>query len=338
MSVDAPLPLTQRALVLHAANEVRVETLPLTPPAPGALLLEVEAALIGGTVRKVARRGAHTRLGTPPYRIGHEGVGRVVAVGDGVTRFKVNDRVLPANSAACGTCAFCMRGLSAQCTSMTWLRGFLGTHVEVPEAIVRGNTWRVPADREPAPLALAENLACVLKGHDRTPARAGESVAVLGRGPIGLLWVWVLARAGAAVTSLARTDEGAALAQRLGASATATIKAFDRDSGPTLVVEAVGTLEAWQRALDLVAPGGRVHMFGGPPPGSELALSTDRVHYDEIQVSGSFHHTPFHFAEAVRILLEGQLDTAPLLGATTDLEGAVSHIGQASGGKVVVQP
>ena len=79
-------------------------------------------------------------------------------------------------------------------------------------------------------------------------------------------------------------------------------------------------------------------MFGGPPPESNVTLSTDRLHYDEIQISGSFHHTPFHFAEAVRILLEKQLDPAPLLGARTDLAGATSHILEETGGKVVVGP
>src|SRR5688500_13837180 len=181
-----------RAAILHGPADLRIEDVAEPTPGPGEVVVRVDAALTGGTSAKVVRRGYHARMGAPPLRLGHEGAGTVEAVGPGVVRWKAGDRVVPANSASCGQCAPCRRGMSAQCLDMTWFTGLFAERVLVPARIVEKNLHRVPEGLDARTAALAEALATVLKGYDRTPVRRGERAVVLGTGALGLLWTRVL--------------------------------------------------------------------------------------------------------------------------------------------------
>jgi L-iditol 2-dehydrogenase len=308
-----------KAAVLHGPADLRIEEVPEPTAGPGEVVVRVDAALTGGTSAKIVRRGYHARMGAPPLRFGHEGAGTVVAVGPGVVRWKPGDRVVPANSASCGTCAPCRRGTTAQCLDMTWLTGFFAERVAVPARIVEKNLHAVPQGLAPATAALAEALATVLKGYDRTPARPGERAVVLGTGALGLLWVRVLSAAGAEVTAVGRRPDRERTARALGARETTSVGAFeDRVAAgeveADLVVEAVGTIESWRTALAAARAAGRVHLFGGPPRGTVLDVDAQRLHYDELLVTASFHHTPQHFAAALeRLATPGFLDPALLV-------------------------
>jgi L-iditol 2-dehydrogenase len=307
-----------RAAVLHGPLDLRVEEVPDPHPGPGEVVLRMDAALTGGTAAKIVRRGYHARMGAPPLRLGHEGAGTIEALGAGVTGWKVGERVVPANSASCGECESCRRGMSAQCLDMTWMTGTFAERLAVPARIVASNLHRVPEGLAPQTAALAEALATVLKGHDRTPARRGETAVVLGTGALGLLWTRVLSAAGAEVTAVGRRRDREGVARALGAAHVSGVAEFEErvaagEAQADLVVEAVGSIESWQAALAAARPGGRVHMFGGPPKGAVVPLDTQRLHYDELLVTASFHHTPFHFAEALRLLAGGLLDPALLI-------------------------
>lgn len=313
-----------RRAVLFGARDVRIEAFEPPAPGPGELLIEVEAALLGGTVRKVVARGHHARMGTPPLPLGHEGVGRVVAVGAEVTRWEVGAPVVPANSAACGSCTSCRHGLTAQCRDMRWLNGFFATHLIVPARIAAQNTHALPAGLDARTAALAENLACVLKAKDKTPVRLGQPAAVIGAGPLGLLWTWALTRAGGRVTVIDPDPAARDRATAYGAIATLAPDEAEAPLDAALVVECVGNVEAWALALRLARPGATVHLFGGPPTGSEVPLATDRLHYDELTLTASFHHTPYHFRKALDALaahgpaLSGMIETSVALDALPD--------------------
>lgn len=311
---------SMRVATLHGAGDLRIESQPVPSPGRGELLLEVEAALLGGTARKVFRRGYHARMGTPPLHLGHEGVGRILAIGEGVTRWNVGQRVLPANSAPCSSCPSCSRGLTAQCQDMVWLNGFFATHVIVPDRIAQVNTYALPDTLDSRVAGLTENLACVLKGMDQTPVRPGMSAVVIGAGPIGCLWAWALARAGAQVIVLARSEASQARAGTLDG-----VTVQHADEAPAcdwvdLVVEAAGTGEAWHRALEVASPGARIQLFGGPPKGTELLIDAQDLHYDELTITASFHHTPYHFAEALRVMASDGAALASLVEADIALD------------------
>lgn len=299
-----------RALRLHGPLDVRLERVEVGPPRRGEVALEVLVALTGGTVLKTVRRGGHPRLGAPPLALGHEGVGRVLQVGEGVRGVEVGDVVLPASSGPCGRCAACRRGREALCTDMTWFSGLFADRVVLPAALVASNLHRVPPGLAPERAALADNVACVLRGLEITPARAGERALVIGSGPLGLLWTQLLADAGAEVTLVGRRAEAAEEGRAFGARAARVwddlrpLPQFD------LVVEAVGLPETWERALRVAEPGGRINFFGGAPRRTTLDVDATRLHYDELTLAGSFHYGPRHLAAALQWLARSGGDPA----------------------------
>lgn len=324
---------TMRAAVLHGPRDLRIEDVPRPAPGPGEVRVRVEAALTGGTCTKIWRRGYHATMGRPPLPFGHEGAGTIDAVGAGVSRFQVGDRVVPANSAPCGACRMCARGMTAQCENMVWLTGFFAEQLLVPARIVAQNLHPVPDGLDLRTAALSETLATVVKGSDRTPARRGEHAVVLGTGPLGLLWVRVLSASGVRVTAVGRRPEREATAQALGASTAVSVEDFDADAAQAdLVVEAAGTPEAWALAMRSVAPGGRVNLFGGLRADAAVALDPRRVHYEELLVTASFHHTPFHFADALRLLGDGFVDPALFVQEAVDLEELPAFFARAARG------
>jgi L-iditol 2-dehydrogenase len=272
-----------RVLRLNGPREVRLERVDPAAPGVGEVLLELEVALTGGTVLKTVNRGGHPRLGDPPLSLGHEGVGRVLAVGPGVTSPRVGERVLPAPSAPCGTCRPCRRGREPLCTDMRWFSGLFADRVVLPAPHVAANLHAVPAGLASERAALADNVACVLHGLEVTPARSGDRALVIGTGPLGLLWTRFLADAGAEVTLVGRRDW----------DGLRPLPEYD------LVVEAVGTAETWQRALLLAAPGGRINLFGGAPRRTLLEVDATRLHYDELVLAASFHYAPRHVTAAL---------------------------------------
>ncbi len=322
---------TIRAAVLHGSEDLRIEDVPVPEPGPGELRLKVDVALTGGTSTKVYRRGYHARMGKPPLRFGHEGAGMIDAVGEGVTKWKPGDRVVPANSAPCGRCRACERGHTAQCEDMVWLNGFFAEKLIVPARIAAMNTHAIPGGVPSGTAALSEILAVVVKGHDRTPARRGERVVVFGTGPLGLVWVRILSADGAHVTAVDPRQDRVEAARAFGAQRAVT--QVDDAANADLVIEAVGTTDAWQHALDAAAPGGRVHFFGGTPKGTTVELDTQRLHYDELLLTASFHHTPYHFAEALQLLAKGFLDPALLIQEHLSLDELPAHFERAARGE-----
>lgn len=332
-----------RAAILHGPRDLRIEAVPIPVPGPGEVRVRIQAALTGGTCTKIWRRGYHATMGRPPLAFGHEGAGVVDAVGDGVTHVAVGDPVVPANSGPCGVCRACKRGLTAQCEAMTWLTGFFAEQLLVPARIVEQNLHPVPSGLDIRTAALAETLATVVKGNDRTPGHRGEHAVVLGTGPLGLLWVRVLAANGSRVTAVGRRAERADVARRLGAAQVVDADDFDAEAAcADLVVEAAGRPEAWETALRAAGPGGRVNLFGGLREDDRVALDPHRLHYEELLVTASFHHTPSHFSEALRLLGEGFVDASLFLQETLSLEELPAFFERAASGdgplKAVVVP
>lgn len=322
-----------RRVVLHGAHDVRLETGPAPVPGPGEVLLAPEVALTGGTVLKAVRRGGHARLGAPPMVLGHEGVGRIVALGAGVTGWQVGERVLPGPSAPCGACAACLRGRTMLCHEACWWSGLYADLALLPAPIVTRSLHRVPAALASEVAALADNVASVLHGLERTPPRAGERVLVLGSGPLGLLWTAFLARAGCEVTLASRRGAQAPLGVGMGATRVLAVERLAPTERFDLVVEAAGTPEAWQEALARTAPGARVNLFGGVPAGSALAVDATRLHYEELLVTAAFHYAPAQLDEALAWLAPGGAGAslAPrLLGEALALEALPAWLAAAA--------
>jgi L-iditol 2-dehydrogenase len=279
-----------KALIFHGPGDLRLEDVPRPEPGPGDILVQVEVALTDGTDAKAFRRGHPVLLGELPSPFGHEFCGVDVATGR---------RVVAANSAPCGECGRCAAGRESLCDNLRpLLNGAYADYLLVPERIARTNLLAVP-DRLPSRVAaMVEPLACCLHAVEVAGVRAGDTVAVLGLGPIGLMLCACVGDAGGWPVGVGGRPERRALASEFGAQ-------VGDGRGADVVIEAAGTEEAWREAVELARPGGTVVFFGGLPAGTAVPVDAYRVHYEELTLRGSFHHTPRHVRAALAFLASG---------------------------------
>ena len=274
-----------RAARLYAPGDLRIEDVPKPEPGPGEVLVQIEVALTDGTDLKTYRRGHPLLLREAPAPFGHE----LCGLADG-------RRVVAANSAPCGSCDGCARG--EQCRSLVFLSGAYADWLVVPERIAAVNLHEVPAGVAAEVAAMVEPLACCLRGVERASVSAGDTVAILGAGPIGLMLAACVADAGGWPVIVGGREERRALVESFGAE-------VGDGRGADVVIEAAGTEQAWSDAIELVRPGGTVVVFGGLPRDTRPPIDAYRVHYEELTVRGSFHHTPATVRAALGFLASG---------------------------------
>jgi L-iditol 2-dehydrogenase len=298
-----------RALILHGPGDLRLEDVTEPQPGEGDVLLQVEVALTDGTDLKAYRRGHPVLLGPLPSPFGHEACGIDVATGR---------RLVVANSAPCGGCAACRRGQETLCEDLLpLLNGAYAELLLVPERIASQNLLAVPPGLAPEVAALGEPLACCLHGIDLAGVEHGQTVAIVGLGPIGLMLCACVADAGARPVPVGSREERRALAPSFGAVAADA-------NGVDVAIEAAGTVQAWERALSLVRPGGTVLAFGGLPRDARVPVDAYRIHYEEVRLLGSFHHTPRHFRAALAFLSSGAYPFERLITHEVGLEGVAA--------------
>lgn len=311
------------AAVLYGKRDVRIEQIPIPRVGPGEVLLRIRAALTCGTDLKVYRQGFHARMIVPPAVFGHELAGVVAEVGQGVDSFQPGMRVVAANSAPCNKCFFCERHLANLCQDLQFINGAYAEFIKIPERIVRQNLLILPDNVGFQEAALVEPLACVLRGIEETGIIEGDTVAVIGMGPVGLMFVQTLKSIGATVIAVGKRSGQLRLAAEMGADhvidATRTNvveevrKVTNGRRGADIVIEAVGSTETWQQAMGMVRRGGTINLFGGCPSGTQIPLDTTLIHYSEITIKASFHHTPRHIREALDVIRRGRISARMLI-------------------------
>ncbi len=305
------------AAVLYGQENLQVHPVAIPEIGPKDLLVRVKVALTCGTDVKVFRRGYHARMIVPPAVFGHELAGDVVKAGDEVTNFEVGQRVVAANSAPCDSCFFCRRNLQNLCEDLLFNNGAYAEYIRIPGRIVERNTYEIPPHVSYQDAALVEPLACVLRGLEETGVRPGDTVAIIGLGPIGLMFVRLAKVYGARVIAIGRRKTQLDRAAAMGASeliSTADVaepaklvRHLTHGRGCDIAIEAVGNPETWHWAVDMVRRGGTVNFFGGCPNDSKVALDTSLLHYSEITCKASFHHTPKHIQKALDIVSNGDI-------------------------------
>jgi len=316
--------VNMQAAILYGKEDVRLESVPIPEIGPGELLVRVRTALTCGTDVKVFRRGYHAKMIRPPALFGHEMAGDVVAVGAGVTHFRPGQRIVAANSAPCDRCFFCQHGQQNLCQDLLFNNGAYAEFIRLPARIVQKNTYVIPSSLGYKDAALVEPLACSVRGLDESNVHAGDTLAIIGLGPIGLMFVQLAKYAyGAHVIAIARRQEQVDRAMLLGAdegllmrdhgTLASELKALTGGRGADVVIEAIGHPEAWELATQLVRRGGTINFFGGCPSGTKVGLDTGLLHYSEITCRASFHHTPAHIRRSLEFLAQGKVNASFLV-------------------------
>jgi L-iditol 2-dehydrogenase len=172
--------------------------------------------------------------------------------------------------------------------------------------------------------ALTEPLACAVHGFEDSRPRVGDTVAVIGGGPLGLMILHVAALAGCKTIAIVKHDGQVEAARQLGAAhvvQTSSIRKAIRDTrelteknrGVDIAIEAVGVPEAWQEAVELVRKGGTVNFFGGCAVGTHVTLDTNRIHYSDITLRATFHHTPAICRKALDLIASGRFQAGAFI-------------------------
>jgi L-iditol 2-dehydrogenase len=331
-----------RAAVLHGREDVRVEEVDVPRLEPGDVLIRTGVALTCGTDLKVYRRGYHAKMIVPPALFGHELAGTVEAVGQGVMAWAPGDRVTAANSAPCGECEFCRQGRESLCDDLLFWNGAYAEFTRIPARVARQNLLRIPDGLALEKAAMVEPLACVLRGIEAAGIWPGQAVAVIGVGGIGLMFVALACAQGARVVAAGRRQARLQKAAAMGAVATVSASSGDLagqllarspgGKGFHVVVEAAGTAETADAAVRVVRKGGSVNLFAGCPAGTELRVDAPRVHYEEIRISATFHHTPRSVRGALSLIASGAIDPSGLISSREPLARLPAVLAEMSSG------
>ena len=323
------------AALFYGPMDVRLEECPIPQLARGELLIKVAVATTCGTDVKAFRRGHPLLFHDVPAGFGHEVAGIVAAVDKNVTQFREGDAVVVANSAPCQHCFYCRHGRYSLCENLLFLNGAYAEYLLVPEPIVRQNLYVLPPNTSFVAAALTEPLACAFHGIEASDIKSGDTVAILGAGPLGLLLPATAKLHGAHVIITGRGTQRLAVAQHFGADVVIDVGGLsseeqvevvrnktDDQRGADVVIEAVGTPETWAIAAKMVRPGGLINFFGGCPSGTQVSLETNSLHYGELTIKGVFHHTPSFFQQALELIAGRFIDVEALVTACVPL----SHI------------
>ena len=308
-----------KAAVLYGKEDLRIEEVAPRSLNPGEVRIQIEAALTCGTDLKVFKRGYHAKMIAPPAVFGHELAGTITEVRNAPDRSSnqtcfFGDRVVVANSAPCGDCLYCRKGQENLCDDLLFLNGAYAQSIVVPPRIVQKNLLRLKPDTQFSDAALVEPLACVVLGIEQTQLQSGQNVLVIGAGPIGLMFVALAWRMGCDVTAGGRRQTRLEAAKRLGATRVIDIapgqnliEVVRRASAGSFdaVIEAVGRPEVWEAAVQLVRKGGAVNFFGGCPSGTRISLETGLLHYSNLTLLASFHHTPRTIRKGLDLIESG---------------------------------
>jgi L-iditol 2-dehydrogenase len=333
-----------RATILVEPGKIELQDVEMPRAGPGEMVVRIRSALTCGTDLKAFRRG-HPKI-PMPTRFGHEFSGDVWEVGEGVEGFRAGDQVMCVNSAPCGECEECRRGLENLCTSpdmFSW--GAFAEFMKVPARIVKHNMFKKPPGLSYSEAAMLEPLACVVYGLEQVRLKKEDTVLIIGAGPIGLLHVMVTKVLGAGkIIVSGRRRKRLKIARLIGADVVIDAAKEDVQErvmaetggvGASLVVECTGQLSVWEASTKLVARGGTVILFGGLPKGTTATFDTARLHYDQITLKGVFHFTRSAVRNAYDLLASGRVRVKDLITGSYTLDDMKKVIDQLLDGNCI---
>ena len=345
-----------KAAVLEQLERMELKEVPLPRIDDDSILMKVKAVGICGSDIRIYRHGnSRVRL---PQILGHEAAGQIVAVGKNVTRFKEGDRVSLGADVPCGECVFCEAGIGNNCQTNFAMgyqyAGSFAEYVLLNRMVVNfGPIHRIENRVSYEEAALAEPLACVLNGLELSQVKLGDTVVVIGAGPIGLMLVEIAKKMGARLLLVNRSRPRLDVAKQLDIGASATICSSEEDAvarvleetgglGADVVITCNPSPESQQEAIRMAKNRARVNLFGGlPKDRSIVPLDTNLIHYKELFVHGAHGSLPRHHRQAVELINDGRIDMTKFIShrfPLTRIEEAIRTAESHAGLRVIIQP
>lgn len=307
-----------KAIRFYKHGDIRIEDISQPQVEPRGLLVKVEACAICGTDLKAYFKG-NSRI-KPPQTLGHEFVGEIVEVGGDIGGYNVGDRVTMATSISCGHCAICRSGYTNRCESLNPISydypGAFAEYIAIPPAgVTGGNVVKVPASLGEI-AALAEPTSCVINAQKLAGVKTGDTVVVVGCGPLGAIHTQVAKVNGSTnVIVTQRSARRLKLAESLDVDAIIDVSKTDPVDeimkltggvGADVVIVTAPVASAQVQALSMAKKGGMINLFASlPKEASELQIDSRLVHYRELFISGASDSTSYHVELAVELLNKG---------------------------------
>lgn len=327
------------AAMFYAPKDVRFERIDVPSPGPGELLVKIGAALTCGTDIKTYERGHPAIIKKVPSTFGHEFSGQVVGVGEGVTRFKEGDRVCTCNAVPCGECYYCKIGHRNLCEDLLILNGAYAEYIVIPARMVKHNVYKIPDHMTYQEAAVSEPLGTAIHCIRHAGIRQGDTVAVLGSGPLGLMISRLAHLQGARVILSGEiTEERKRVASEFGVNEFINILEVtdpkdriqmvkdltDGGRGADVAIEAAGFPQAWEEAIQMIRKAGTVVFHGGCKAGTTITVDTHAMHYFEHKLIGVFHQDPDDYRRSVNMLASRLVDGRKFVTDTMPLNQLIT--------------
>jgi L-iditol 2-dehydrogenase len=330
-----------RVVRFYAPRDVRVEDAPEPMAGPGELVIRVRNCSVCGTDAKIWQSG-HPNL-SPPRVLGHEVAGEVVEAGEGAGGWSAGDRVQVIAAIPDGSCHECRHGWMTVCPNQERIGyqhdgGFAELMLVPAKVLAVDGVNRIPGGLSFAEASVAEPLSCVINGQEQAGVGEGQTVVVVGAGPIGCLHVRLARARGAARVFLVelsrrRLELAAGLVapdQAIAAGASGTVKAVRKltgGRGADVIVVAAASGRAQEEALQMAARRGTVSFFGGlPKDRPTITCDANIVHYREVGIVGANGSSPGHNRQALELIASGAVPVADLITHRLPLERVIEGI------------
>lgn len=340
----------------YAPGDVRIEESPEPQVGAGEVKIRVRACSMCGTDVKISTSG-HQRM-RPPRVMGHEIAGEVVEVGEGVTGWAAGDRVQVIAAIPCGTCEFCRAGLMTICPNQLSMGydfdgGFAPYMIVPPQVLAVDGLNRIPDGVSFAEASVSEPFACAINAQELADTHEGDVVVVVGSGPIGCLHVRLARARGAAKVFLVelsreRLDLAAEIVKPDAAICSAetdpvqAVLDLTDGKGASLVITAAASGAAQEQGLRMLAPRGRISLFGGLPKDKPtITLDSNLVHYRELTILGANGSSPAHNKQALAHIADGSVPVADLITHRLPLDqvrDGLDVVRNGTGIKVTIEP
>jgi L-iditol 2-dehydrogenase len=312
-----------KAAVVERLGQISLEEVPDPELIPGSLLVRVEACAVCGSDIRIFRKG--DPRASLPRIIGHEIAGVVEKLGKGTTGLTVGDRVAIAPGHGCGTCPYCRKGMSNVCIDPRPSVGYASSggfaqYIVPPVNVVQnGFVNIIPDGLSFEDASMAELLACCINGQERASVGPRDTVLIIGAGPAGCMHVELARARGASKIILTQRSESrlALAAERFepdlviraeGNELVERVKAETSGLGADVVIVAAPSPQAQEAAMRLVAPRGRVSLFGGLPKDNKaITIDANVIHYQEISLTGASSSLGRQNREALELIASGRV-------------------------------
>lgn len=345
-----------KAAVLKGIENLEMEDISRPTPSPQEILIKVKACSICGTDIRVYHHGhKHMRF---PRITGHELSGEIVEIGKRVEGHKLGEKVAIAPAIPCGRCHYCRRGMQSMCINLTAIGyhydGGFAEFMVVPEDAVRnGCVNTIPSELSFEEAALAEPLACAINGQQLSQISLGNTVVVVGAGPLGCIHLQLAKAKGASRTILVELSrERIDFAKKFAfpdivinpssENAIQRIKEETEGRGADRIIVSCPSGKAQEESLSMVAPRGIINFFGGLPLDNPfIKFNSNLIHYGEFYVVGTHGSAPYHNELALSLISQEKVRIKELVTHRLPLERLEEGLALAEskkGMKILINP